>query len=63
MSLSVTLFPRGANPRRVPGPGDLYVAGPADVILVRGKPGARDHAHWGAAIGSAVLRGASVQRG
>lgn len=58
----IVVLDRQGRFRPAHGPADLNPAGPGDVVVVRGEPGARDVAHWSGAIGSAVLRGASVRR-
>ena len=54
--------------RSVPGSGNRFVYGPADLVgvsddlVVVGEADELEASRWAAAIGLAVLRGASVRR-
>jgi hypothetical protein len=62
MSLRVTVRDRGAL-YEVRGPRDLGDVGEGATVYVGGTAEPeRGHARWSGAIGSAVLRGASVVR-
>lgn len=63
--MNVTLHhPTPAEPGQpVSGPADLAPAGPGSLVVVRGTAEReRASARWANALGSAVVRGASVRR-
>jgi hypothetical protein len=59
----VSVAREGAPQQHVAGPGDLNTVGPGDLVNVVGEPNReRDYGLWAGALGSAILRGASVRR-
>lgn len=60
--MNVTVRYPNTRPINAPGPGDLNTVGTDATIVVDGPPTPRDYGLWTGAIGSAVLRGASVTR-
>jgi hypothetical protein len=45
------------------GPADLVTTGAGDRLLLVDQPELEDYGRWAVALGSAALRGATIQKG